>query len=61
MTVVYTFCLISIPCSTGSGNNSEKRRQAKVKAYFGRQANDCPGIGCAKADTTRPVIRLYNF
>lgn len=40
MTVVYTFCLVSTPYPTGNGNNSEKRRQAKVKAYFGRQASD---------------------
>lgn len=39
MTVVYTFCLVSTPYPTGSGNNSQKR-QAKVKAYFGRQASD---------------------
>lgn len=51
-----------------SGNNSEKIRQSKVKAYSGSQANDCPDIGCVKPDTTRyflsinwtPVIRFYN-
>lgn len=58
MALVCTFCFTSAPYSTGNGNNSEKRRQTKVKAYSGRQANDCPDTGCFKPDTTRHFLSI---